>query len=300
MLFLKKLGEEEKQKLGDKRLEKTMDEIQAWLQKDQDCIGIVDGSPGLGKSTLAQQLANRVDPTFKTAIPPRICMDMPTLQKTILEAKPGSAIIFDEALNGLNIRRTMSSLNVILTSLMAECRQKRLFIVLCLPSIFDMDRSIAIHRALFLIHVYTKGGTQRYFKFFGKKQKSKLFQDVNAKRIYQYKARPTFYGKFFKGYVVDEVAYRKLKADALKKFAPLENNAEALTPEERIKQREAEIYKLLADNGVKTTKLDKWGIVGRETARKLIKKYESSHPNSTSINKEQQGDVEIFDKEEED
>jgi len=180
-------------------------------------VGICDGRVGVGKSSLAQQIAAYIDPYFNIQ---QITFDAETFSKAVLNAKKKSAIVFDEALSGLNIRRTMSGINIMLTSLLTEIRQKNLFILLCLPSIFDLDKSMAIHRSSFLIHVYNKGFKKGYYMFYGRRTKSKLFASEWARKTYSYNVRPNFYGYFGKGYIVDEEAYRKLKSDVLKRYLP--------------------------------------------------------------------------------
>jgi len=93
---------------------------------------------------------------------------------------------------------------------------------MCLPSIYDMDKSAAIHRSQFLIHVYLKNGKRGYFRFYGKKAKARLFGNDFARRTYQYLGRSTFWGTFKKGYVIDEKKYRAKKDMVLKKYLPTE------------------------------------------------------------------------------
>jgi ABC-type dipeptide/oligopeptide/nickel transport system ATPase component len=200
----------------DGYLVKTLEDIKkTQLEKDGDCICIIDGKVGSGKSTFAQNLAAYIDNDFKVE---QVCFDVEDFKKAIINSPKHKAIIFDEALGGLNIRRTMSGINVTLVQLLTEIRQKNLFIILCLPSIFDMDKTIAVQRTTFLVHVYTKNGDRGFFKFFGTKKKDKLVTNIYCKRNYQYCISHTFHGHFGDGYFVDEELYRKKKADVLLRY----------------------------------------------------------------------------------
>lgn len=261
----------------DGYLDNAAREMELQLSKDNDIVAIVDGGVGSGKSSLAQQLAARIDPTFSID---RACFDADEFKKAIINAKPRQAIIFDEALNGLNIRRTMSSINVTMTSLMTEIRQKNLVIIMCLPSIFDLDKSIAIHRSQFLIHVYLKNGKRGYFRFYGKKAKAKLFGNDFARRTYQYLGRSTFWGSFKKGYVIDEKLYRKKKDDVLKKYLPTDI-LETKVPEVGIVKKKIEpnreieqIVKLHKMQKVSFRKLEEMGFGNRVVLAAMVRQFD--------------------------
>lgn len=252
--------------------------IEEQLSKDNDCIGIVDGGTGSGKSCMAQQLAARIDPTFSID---RACFDADEFKTAIINAKPKQAVIFDEALNGLNIRRTMSSINVTMTSLMTEIRQKNLIILMCLPSIYDMDKSAAIHRSQFLIHVYLKNGKRGYFRFYGKKAKARLFGNDFARRTYQYLGRSTFWGQFKKGYVIDEKKYRKKKDDVLKKYLPTSSLENIETAEEASRRGKAETLTKIKKSGKITNKqLVEMGFGSRSEVQRLVNGIGLSKPST--------------------
>jgi len=252
----------------------AIEEIKAIQKHDGDVVGIIDGFVGSGKSTMSQQIAIAIDPNFTAR---NICMDAENLKEVILNAEKGSAIVFDEALNGLNIRRTMSSINILLTSLLTEIRQRNLVILLCLPSLFDMDKSISIHRSLFLIHVFAKGRERGYFRFYGKKKKSLLFADTIARRTYQYKVRPSFWGRFYGGYVVDELEYRKLKNEVLKRyFVGDKIVGKTRTPDEIALDKEILLFHKLHESGLSISEMSKRTGVHRATITSRLKKYKQT------------------------
>lgn len=257
----------------DGYLDNTVNLMEQHINKDNDILCIIDGATGTGKSCLAQQLAGRIDPTFDVS---RACFDADEFKKAIINAKKKQAIIFDEALNGLNIRRTMSSVNVTMTSLLTEIRQKNLVIIMCLPSIFDLDKSIAIHRSQFLIHVYMKNGKRGFFRFYGKKAKARLFGNDFARRTYQYIGRSTFWGSFKNGYVIDEESYRKKKDDVLKKYLPTDTlETPSIKKKTAEKDKKAQfIINLKKSKNLSYRELEVMGLGDRKELSQLVRGFQ--------------------------
>lgn len=248
-------------------------EIKELLNKDRDVVCIVDGGVGEGKSTLAQLIAGTVDPTFNSS---RLYFDDTETKEGIINSEKKKSHILDETLSMLNIRRAMSSINITLTSLFSEIRQKNLLLVLCLPSIFDLDRNIAIHRSLFLLHTYSRNGQRGYFRFYGRKAKAKLFASSYAKKTYQYLARPTFWGRFANGYVVNEEEYRQRKDDVLKRYIPKDIPDKKLE-EKTLKEREKkaiQIINLQKTQKLSFRKLEELGFGYRADLAKLVREFQ--------------------------
>lgn len=183
------------------------------LPKDWDMISLVDGGEGSGKSVIAQQIAKRVDPTLNLS---RIVFTPEDFRAAVVAAKKFEAVIYDEAYTGLSSRSAMSYVNRALVSMLAEIRQKNLFIVVVMPTFFDLDKYVALWRSRFLIHVYTAENFERgYFAFYNADKKKDLY--VNGKKYYSYAMpRPNFTGRFPNHYTVDETEYKKKKLDSLK------------------------------------------------------------------------------------
>jgi hypothetical protein len=99
--------------------------------------------------------------------------------------------------------------------MLAEIRQKNLFIFIVLPTFFDLDRYVALWRSRALIHIYTGKSFERgYFMFFNTERKKDLY--IYGKKTYSYKMpKANFFGRFPKGYMVNEAEYRKKKLDSL-------------------------------------------------------------------------------------
>jgi hypothetical protein len=186
-------------------------QIRRLVLKDFDVVLIITGQERGGKSTIAQQIAKAVDPTFNIS---RIVFTPREFHLAAVSASPGQAIIFDEALTGFFSRATMSNVNVELVRMMAEVGQRRLFVILCLPSFWTLDSYMAIHRSRALIQIYTRGTERGFFRFYDRMRKKDLY--IFGKQRQEYNVtHPNFFGTFPSYYVVDEMEYRNKKRESL-------------------------------------------------------------------------------------
>jgi len=182
-------------------------------KKDYDWVWIVDGGEGSGKSVFSMQLAKLVDPSFNLE---RVCMTPNEFTKAIIKANKGQAVVFDEGFTGLSSRASLTEINRLMVSLMMEMRQKNLFIVVVMPTIFLLDRYVALFRARGLFHIYTKDGRRGRWIYFNNKSKKLLY--IFGKKLFSYsKPRSNFRGRFADQYTVNEIEYRKKKAETLSK-----------------------------------------------------------------------------------
>ena len=182
------------------------------IRKDWDMVFCIDGMEGTGKSVLAQQITKFCDPTLNID---RIVFTPREFRQAIMEAQPYQAVIYDEAYTGLNSRATMSMINRTLVTMLAEIRQKNLFVFVVMPTFFDLDKYVALWRSRALIHVYTGDNFKRgFFAFYNADKKKRLY--IDGKKYYNYgQPRPNFVGRFINHYVVDETEYKKKKRSAL-------------------------------------------------------------------------------------
>lgn len=198
---------------------------QATIHQDFDAVIIIDGKEGAGKSVLAQQIAYYLDVDHKITLS-QIVFSVDDFKKAILSLKPGKAIVWDESRSGLNRRRSMGTDNIEVTDLLAESRQKNLFVILVMPSFYDMDRSAAVHRSRALIHVWyfwDKEDPDRplkrgYFRFYNEDAKMTLFDTPYYRNKYPRLSGQFFDGRFVNHYVVDKEAYKKKKAEAMRAY----------------------------------------------------------------------------------
>lgn len=196
-------------------LKSNLDIVKDQINKrDNDFVGIVDGFEGVGKSVLAQQLGKYVDPTLTLE---RICFTSEEFKEAVLKAKKGQCVIYDEAITGAFSREAIQMMNIVLIKMMAQIRQKNLFMILVLPSFFDLDKNLAIWRAKFLCHCHYGNKFERgFFKFANLEKKKTIY--IEGQKLYIYPRDPkkwNFWGRFPKHYTVSELAYRRKKLKSL-------------------------------------------------------------------------------------
>lgn len=200
------------------RLKRNIDEIiiPALSIQDKDYVICVDGREGSGKSWFSFQLGKAVDPTLNMS---RVVFSPEEFREAILKAKKGQCIIYDEAFTGYSSRSSLSPVNRVLVSLAMQMRQKNLFIIIVLPTIFLLDKYMAMFRTKGLFHIYECDRKRGYFKFYNSRVKKYLILAGQKTMSYHHKTvrtnfRGRFYGKFALGddKVLKEYLKRKEKA----------------------------------------------------------------------------------------
>jgi len=201
------------------RLKRNLDKnvINALKKENKDCVIIVDGREGSGKSTFAMQIGKYCDPTLDLS---RIVFSPEDFREAILKSEKGQCIIYDEAFTGFSSRGSLSPINKVLVSLAMQMRQKNLFIIIVLPTIFMLDKYMAMHRTKALIHVFESKGRRGYFRLFNNKKKKLLLLFGSKTMSHSVKQAWTnfkgrFYGKFAIGDSEVEKAYEKKKEVSL-------------------------------------------------------------------------------------
>lgn len=201
------------------RLKRNLIKIKESLnQKDKDCVLVIDGREGSGKSTLAIQIGKFVDNSLDLS---RVVFSPEDFREAILRAKKGQCIIYDEAFTGYSSRSSLSPVNRVLVSLAMQMRQKNLLVLIVLPTIFLLDKYMAMFRTKALIHVYESKGVRGYFKLYNTRKKKVLILRGQKMMSYHHKGLYTnfngrFYGKFVLGDELAEKKYREKKEKALK------------------------------------------------------------------------------------
>jgi energy-coupling factor transporter ATP-binding protein EcfA2 len=191
-------------------IKKVKDRI---TKKDRDYVLLIDGYEGSGKSTLAQQIAKFVDPSLSLD---RICMTADEFKEAIIKAQKGQSVIYDEAVTGLTAGDTIGRVGRLLKSLMMQMRQKNLFVIVILPSVFEFNNYAVLSRAISLFHTYESHGRIGFWIGFNRKSLRLLY--LKGKKTHSYKIHSPFRGKFFGKYTVDEEKYREKKMKALDKI----------------------------------------------------------------------------------
>lgn len=231
----------------DKRLKANLDNIKKMIKdKDKDFVMVIDGAEGSGKSVMALQICKYVDPTFCLE---RVGMTGEETAKIIRKATTNQGVQYDEGFTGLSSRAALSQINKMLVSLFMQVRQKNLFIVICIPSIFMLDKYAAMFRTKALIHVFESRNRHLFFVFNRKHKKQLLLE---GSKTYSYgksiKKMPIFKGEFRGKYPIDEKAYRAKKTRAL-------NKVEEYVQEKTIDDRNHLIYILSREFNLNATEV---------------------------------------------
>jgi len=226
----------------DKTLKHNLDEyIIKGIKNKHDGIVLITGLEGTGKTTFAKTIAAYCGSFFGQELYLKnIVFSGKELMERIDEAKPGTPIIFDEAIMDMSSQDFATDMQKILIKKFTLIRKKRLLIFIVIPSIFMLRKYFAIFRTRVMINCFcpdgiTRGSFRAYS--FGKK---KMLYLKGYKEMNMGAERPSFYGTFSDTYnfFVNEEEYEQKKDDAIKKLTE-----EKTTPEEKLKE-ELEDYKL--------------------------------------------------------
>ena len=196
----------------DKALFSNMQIFKDLIKHDFDAFIVISGDEGVGKSKFAKQLCSiATDGKFSVD---NIAFTPEQFKDRVINAKQYDAVLYDEGITGLHARAAMTKINRSLISMAAQCRKKNLFVIIIVPSFFDVDKNIALHRSRALIQIYTNKFERGFFAYYTKEQKKMLW--INGKPTYNNKAFSSeFIGRFTKWSLIDEVEYEKRKDEAL-------------------------------------------------------------------------------------
>jgi ABC-type dipeptide/oligopeptide/nickel transport system ATPase component len=229
--------------------------IHAVTKKDRDFVLVIDGEEGSGKSVLAMQIAKALDPNFNID---NIVFTSDQFLELIKKTPKYSCVLLDEAFSAASSRAALTEVNRSMVGVATEMRQRNLYIIIVLPSFFDLDKYFALWRCRALLHVYfQKDGGRGNFVIFPKTSKKFLY--LNGKKTYSYaKPKSPFPPcRFDNYYTVDETEYRLKKANAFKKRT-ISNQAARWRG-----QRDGLICEMYHNLNVKTSEVEKmlikWG-----------------------------------------
>jgi len=176
-----------------------------------DAVLIVDGYEGTGKSTMAFTMAAYIDPTFSLK---RVCFDAKTFYEATNDAKRGQAVVFDEGFRGFYSKEGTGKMNIMLEKMLAEVRQRNLFLIIVMPSFFLLSKYVALHRGLGLVHTFMRSSFRRgYFSFYSARKKTMLYKKGRDLLTYKPVAFD-FRGNFVNWLPFDEDEYKKKKSES--------------------------------------------------------------------------------------
>ena len=193
-------------------LKANLDLYKKLVKKDRDNIQIVSGREREGKSTLMNANLKYLDPTYNLS---RCCFDGNSFVEAIKNnTKPYQAIGWDEA-QEFTSRASISKFNRNMIQALSLIGTKNLFIGICIPSFFELDRYPAIHRSNCLLRVYSVDGDRGRFQFYNEEKKKLLY--IKGKKFYDYnQVKQNFSGRFTKEvFPFDKKEYDKKKMDAM-------------------------------------------------------------------------------------
>lgn len=211
------MGEFTRKPFVDPMIRKELDNVQERvLKKDRDFVCVVDGEEGCGKSVLAMQFASLLSPGFNLE---HVVFNSQDFIRLIRDpkTKKGTCIVLDEAFNAANARASLSDINRAMIALATEMRQKNLFVILVLPTFFDLDKYFALWRTRILVHVYFTPNEDRRYIVFDKQSKKLLYLSGKKTYDYSYPKAPFPPSTFYNQYTVPEDEYRERKAEAFRK-----------------------------------------------------------------------------------
>lgn len=202
----------------DGYLKNNLDLLVKDVRDDNDCVFVVSGREGSGKSTVTFQAAKYVDPTFTLD---RVVFNTEDFHKIIIslgkKREKYKAVVFDEAIAGARAAQWATHVSQAIIQLLAQIRQFNLFVFIVIPSFFELNRYIAVHRSQALIHCYRdKLGRRGSFAGYGWEKKKRLFL-VGRKEYNMRVQHPDFIGSFTKFMPLDDAKYREKKIQALSK-----------------------------------------------------------------------------------
>ena len=261
----------------------------AVIDKDRDYVMVIDGEEGSGKSVLAQQIARKLDPKFNID---NVCFNADQFIERLKKAPKYSCIVLDEAFSSANSRSALTEVNRSLIGVATEMRQQNLFVIIVIPSFFDLDKYFALWRCRSLFHVYfNRNGSRGSYIIFPKNKKKYLY--LSGKKFYNYSkpASPYPVCRFNNVYTVDEQEYRLKKSEAFRKRV-VSNLAKRWKT-----QRDGLIKEMYHNKGVASNKFEKiflnWGAkpVSQREIQRIVQLFEEENAeeviNETPPNNEE-------------
>ncbi len=173
-------------------------------------VCIIEGMSGSGKSTFGSQLGLFWDPEMTLEV--NYAWNMKRLMYLVDHTYPGMVIIMDEAMV-VNSRSANSSDNLKLIIALSQIRSKGVFFIFCINSVHQLEKTIPLTRADFLIRVKRIGGlagTPKYCVY--DKDKMKQIIVKNAGKYSHNGVFPNIgWSTFSKYFPFDDVRYDKMK-----------------------------------------------------------------------------------------
>lgn len=205
----------------------------AVLGQDMDFVAFVDGKEGSGKSmTLAPQLGCFMDVERRIDLRTQYHWDLELFEKAVMGLRRGKSVFLDEAGRYIDRRQAGSKATLRVRKLLWECRRRGLFLWFVMPSFYDADFTVAVHRTRILVHAkyhFNKAGAdyenfiipseplmRGFATFYTERGKKLLYVDDRSRATYTYPYVPnaSFDFRYPEHYLFDRDEYRALRDEA--------------------------------------------------------------------------------------
>ena len=187
-----------------------------------DCLTLIFGMEGSGKTVFAGQLAWKLKPKYSRLTMDNVVFSPPQFDEAIEKLPEESVIIWDEAITGAMSAKGASAMALAIIQKLTMIRKKRLKMILCFPYIDILNR-FYINRCLFAVKVTANDFNDRgYFAFYSQPRIEKVhFLAKMQYKFNQYmawkKQNPNFEGRFGEFFPFDEQEY-EAKKDAARSW----------------------------------------------------------------------------------
>ena len=165
-------------------------------KKKWDGVIIIDGKERSGKSVLGMIIGWFLSDTKLSE--KNFAKGLEDAGRKIENLPDGSVLIFDEGSTMFSSKDSTTKEQKKLVKILDVVGQKNLIFIICLPCIFDLNKTIAVRRSLFLCHVYPDEDYNRgNFAFYGEGRKKTLY--IFGKKNYDSYNYPDadFHGEYF-------------------------------------------------------------------------------------------------------
>jgi hypothetical protein len=199
----------------DKAFLNKLDGLRMIREKNWDGVIVIDGKERSGKSILGM-IAGWYLSDCKLTVN-NFAKGLEDAARKIAKLPDKSVLIMDEGSTVFGSKDSMGGAQKKLIKLMDVVGQKNLIFIICLPCYFDLNKTIAVRRSLFLCHVYPTAEYDRgQYAFWGERRKKMLYK--HGKQNYDSYAFPDaeFVGSYldFKPHFYEEYL-EKVKKESL-------------------------------------------------------------------------------------
>lgn len=161
--------------------------VETIREKGWDGVIVVDGKERSGKSVLGMVMAWYL--SYGSLSLDNFARGLGDAAEKIARLPDKSVLIVDEASTVFASKDSMSEEGKQLIKIMDIVGQKNMVFILCLPCFFDLNKTMAVRRSLFLCHVYPDEEYNRgQYAFWGERTKKTLF--IFGKKNYDSYAFP--------------------------------------------------------------------------------------------------------------